>query len=182
MANESRNRYHPPNIRSGRPLDHTFWNRSTKLRAGAARPARGLDRQVEGLRRLGQWPDRSRDSHLDARVDLVEPRQLGHDPVKRFAELGEQDHLARAAHAAQVAGLGRDALQRPGDHPRELATGRGQMDGAIASLEQLRAQVLLEGTDLAAHRRLGQMQLLGGPGEAFQARRRLEGQQAGQGR
>jgi hypothetical protein len=56
------------------------------------------------------------------------------------------------------------------------------MNRPVAALEELRAQVLLQRANLPADRRLGQPQFRGGPGEALQPGRRLEGQQAGQGR
>ena len=108
--------------------------------------------------------------------------KLGHDPVEGVAKLGEEDHLAAARLAAQVRRPGADALQPGRDRASEIAARLGEEHGPMAALEETDSQVLLQGPDLAADGGLGQVQLLGGLGEALEPGRRLEGEEAGQGR
>ncbi len=53
----------------------------------------------------------------------------------------------------------------------------GEQQRPVEATEQLTAQVLLQGLHLVAHRRLGDEQLLRGPGEAQVPRGGLEGPQ-----
>ncbi len=75
-----------------------------------------------------------------------------------------------------LGGLG-DLLQR-GAHPLgELAAGGGNRHALAVAREERRAQVLLERAHLVAHGAVGEVQLLGGAREAFEARGGFEGAQ-----
>jgi hypothetical protein len=80
--------------------------------------------------------------------------------------------VGRAAH-------GGERLRRRGV---ELVPGLGQRERAVAALEERHPELVLELLDLAAHRRLGEIELLARLGEGQVARRRLEADQQVQGR
>jgi hypothetical protein len=57
------------------------------------------------------------------------------------------------------------------------SAGLGERERAVAALEQRHAELVLELLDLAAHRRLGEVELLARLGERQVARRGLEAHQ-----
>lgn len=69
--------------------------------------------------------------------------------------------VARATFAAQGLGVGEQRLGVQG----ELGVGRGERRSAAVPHEQRRAELGLQGADLAGQHGLGDMQLLGGPAE-----------------
>ncbi len=81
-------------------------------------------------------------------------------------------------------GGGAPVERRPvvGADPPEAAALLRQEDAAIAPLEQGDTEIFFQGMDLPADRRLGEADLLGRAGEAFQPRRCLERNEGAQGR
>jgi hypothetical protein len=70
-----------------------------------------------------------------------------------------------------------DRRQRLGRRLLEGAALLGQHERAVHAAKQLHPEPVLQGLDLPANRRLGQRDLVAGPGEAQVAARGLEGHQ-----
>ena len=153
---------------------------SEHQRMRAAGAPRALQGYVEVIVVFGEWPGGRHHLDFDGRVLLVEARQPRHQPVKRFAQLTEQDHTVALGRRTQSGGLLADAEQCLADHLRQFTPLLREKHRAIAPAEQLHPDVVLKPADLPTDGGLGDVQLIGGPGETLQARRRLEGQQAGE--
>ena len=80
--------------------------------------------------------------------------------------------------AEQVIGGLLEQSEGPGDGRQVGLSVVGQQQGAVEAAEQLALEPLLQGLDLVADGRLGDVQLLGGAGEAQMPRRGLEGAQS----
>jgi hypothetical protein len=112
---------------------------------------------------------------VDLAVGVLEARQARQQPERRHRLVGR--------HGQPGVGLGRPqarcgvghVAERQRHGVLELAALRGQAHGAMGAGEERAAEVLFQESDLAAHRRLGQAELLGGGGEAGEPGRRLEG-------
>src|SRR6185369_477896 len=96
-------------------------------------------------------------------------------------ECRDADALAAARAADRLHGRIELEEQRLDRAQERVAVGR-DLDVARAADEELRAELVLEALDLAADRRLRDVQLFGGGAEVERPRDRLEGAQVGQGK
>ena len=81
---------------------------------------------------------------------------------------GGADGDPAAAQAFELGDLvdqGGNVSQGPASQRKQELTGIGQGDGARRSMKERGAQGSLEPTDLGTHRRLGDVEAFGGPGE-----------------
>ena len=137
-------------------------------------------REVElGIVEVGERVVR-RDADVDVGVlalERLDARQQPERPERR--EGGDADPAATARTADLL--HARVELAEPGlDRPQQgLAVG-SDLDVARAAQEERRAELVLEALDLAADRRLRDVQLVGRGVEAEQPRHRLEGAQVAQ--
>ena len=115
-----------------------------------------------------------RDAHIDVGVERGKGAQPRDQPQRGKAAGGGDGQMRRPAVAAQPVGGVLQALQELGRRTLQDAALVGQRQAPRAPLEQRHAQVLLQRPDLAAHRRLGDEQLLRRLGEAQRPGRRLE--------
>ena len=107
-------------------------------------------------------------------AEAVEPR---HQPFGREGGIeADRDSAALLVGAQQVGGVGQLVETVPHGRQGGLA-GLGQPERAGQAPEQRDAHLFLKRLDLVADRRRGDMQLLGGLGEAQMPRRGLEGAQ-----
>ena len=107
------------------------------------------------------------DEELDARVPVVERAQdLGQQTGADARGRAEPDPAA--AQLRQLLHLdprGVGVREDPAGQRKQRLARVGQRDVAARPAEQLRAQLLLQGPDLLGERGLGDVHLLGGPGE-----------------
>ena len=145
--------------------------RGERLGAGvelARRPAHHREVHLVALELADQrLAVAERQAQVDARVLLAETRQQARQEV-----LGGADHAdhQRAAGEAPQPGDRRVGLAQRGEHPLgvddQVLAHRGQRDRAPDPVEQRQADVGLELLQLHRNRRRGEVQLLGGPGDA----------------
>lgn len=100
------------------------------------------------------------------------------------ANEGRRTHRQRAAAIARAQALGgrRDAVEGLARGAKTDLPLLGQQERPVEAAEELAPEMLLERLHLMADRGLGDVQLLGGPGEAEMARRGLEGAERVEGR
>jgi hypothetical protein len=104
-----------------------------------------------------------------------EPGQARDQPQGGKARRGGDGDLParlRGSHAGSGVAKARQAVD---DRTLHHLAGLGEHQGAVAPLEQGRAERFFDLLDLAADRRLGEKQLAGGHRETQRARGRLEG-------
>jgi hypothetical protein len=138
---------------------------------------------------------------VDGRIDVLAGevgQAIVHDQPHRDLGLGELEgaeprrqpvggERVERADGEDTAGLLLDRSERVAQHvecladrDRQALARAGQLDPAGQPQEQGRADPLLEELDLVADRGPGGAQLLGGPGEAPEPGRRLEGADRGE--
>jgi hypothetical protein len=160
----------PPSRASRSGVHRTVW--AEGIRKCASRPGQspaGAQGQVERLAGQVDDPAGGVQPHGDARMGDLEAAQARRQPVAAHALYrGDRQHAflgvdqvghRRAQDAHRLAGRSRQALAR-----------RGQGDLAGQAGEQRLVQALLQGLHLPADGGLADAQLVGGAGEALQAR------------
>ena len=114
------------------------------------------------------------DAHVDAGVLAREAREARDQPERGEGMRGGHGERLLARLRAQPVGCSahrREGLRRRGV---ELVPRLGQRKRAMPPLEQRHAELVLELLDLAAHRRLREVELLARLGEGEVARGRFE--------
>ena len=115
-----------------------------------------------------------RHAQIDGRVVLGKAAQAVDEPFGRKVRRRADGEDARALPLEQTLGADRDAVESVAQHGEVLAA-RLRDDEALAlAIEELDAQLELQGLHLVAHRALRHAQLLGRAREALVAGRGLE--------
>ena len=114
------------------------------------------------------------DAHVDPRVAASETGKTRNEPQGR-------ERVRGGDREAFFPRLGAQSVRGGAHGGEDLRRGRvegparvGERERAMAPLEELHAELVLQLLDLPAHRRLGQEELLARLGEGQVARRRLE--------
>ncbi len=117
--------------------------------------------------------------HLDYRMRRLEGGQARDEPDHREGRgAADRQHVVQLRPGAADQRRRLAELREGVAHEREIdAADGGELEAAMAALEEAAAQALLEMADLMADRRRRQVELGGRPGEAQMPRRRLEGAQ-----
>ncbi len=120
------------------------------------------------------------DADVDVGVQALERLDPWQQPERAERGEGRDADAAPAARAADLLDAGIETRQQRLDRSQQQLPVGGELDPARAAREERRAELVLEALDLAADRRLGDVQLVGGGAEAERPGDRLEGSQGAQ--